>query len=134
MSRRGRRSADSGTVPGCVTEDGWDREETRPTQGAARSEAFRGLAEALAAQLDEEAERRAQLGSALDRQTSEACRAMARRARVVASRFASWSVAGGWDASRRADIEEYDELAAAARGFGLPVGAPVTTSVPPGPR
>lgn len=107
-----------------MTEDGWDREETRPTHGAARSEAFRGLAEALALQLDAEAERRSQLGSALDRQTAEACRAMARRARVVASRFASWAPTGAWDAARRADVEEYDELAGAARGFGLAPGAP----------
>jgi hypothetical protein len=111
--------------------DDSEDDKTRPTHARARSEAFRGLTESLAVQLDREADRLAEATNAPDRLTSESCRALARRARVIASRFASWAPDAPWSDAMRADVEEYDELAKAARAYGLEVGLPAPSLPPP---
>jgi hypothetical protein len=112
-----------------MTDDIWEREETRPTATAARTEAFRSLAETLADRLDAEAERRTAAATALDRQMVESCRTLARRARVIASRFAASPDDAPWDATMNADVEAYFEIVRTARGYGLDVALP--ESVPP---
>jgi hypothetical protein len=96
-----------------------DPDRTRPTHGRARSEAFRGLSESLATKLDAEAERRAKLLNAHDHAAADACRALARRARIVASRFSSWPPNAPFSDAMRADLEEYEDLATGARAYGI---------------
>ncbi len=102
-------------------DDLWEREETRPTAMAARTEAFRTLAESLADRLDGEAQRRSKVLTALDRQMGESLAALARRARVIASRFAAWPETAPWDASMHADVEAYFEIVGIAKGHGIDV-------------
>ena len=104
-----------------MSDDLWEREETRPTANLARGEAFRSLAANLADRLESEAARRSQEASSLDRQTADSCRALARRARVIASRFAACTESTPWDAAMNADVEAYFEMVRVARGYGLEV-------------
>ena len=113
-----------------MSDDLWEREETRPTAMAARSEAFRTLAEQLAEKLDAEALRRTKVLTALDRQMAESCSTLARRARVIASRFAAWPETAPWDATMNADVEAYFEMVRLARGYGLDVHEPPPVKVP----
>lgn len=114
-----------------MSDDLWEREETRPTAAAARTEAFRTLAAELAERLDGEALRRTKVLTALDRQMAESLTVLARRARVIASRFAAWSETAPWDASMHADVEAYFDIVRLARGYGLEVHDDKTPSVPP---
>jgi hypothetical protein len=105
------------------TRPAWTPDMGTPDGRDDRPSACRGFVVMLAEALENEALRRSKVLAQLDIGRASSCRALAQRARCVATRFASWTESTPGYAERQSDLYEYCEVIRHARELGVGVGS-----------
>lgn len=106
------------------TRPAWTPERGAPDGRDDRPSACRGFVVLLAEALEAEALRRSKVLAQLDIGRASTCRALAQRARCVATRFATWTEFTPPYAERQSDLYEYCEVVRHARVLGVGVSSP----------